>query len=66
MMSSMLSGDQKVLSERKRPKETSFKAKTSRAPFLDGKAVKKLWILAIADRYNHFMGAVDKFDHLIA
>jgi hypothetical protein len=54
------------LSERKRPRETSSKAKTSRVPFSDGEAVKKLWIPAIADGYNHLMGAVDEFDHLTA
>jgi hypothetical protein len=66
MMSSCMSGDQKVLRSRKRPKETSSKAKTSRAPFSDGEAVKELWIPAIADGYNYNMGAVDEFDHLVA
>jgi len=66
MMSSFMSGDQRVLRQRKRPKETSSKAKTARAPFSDGEAVKVLSIPAIADGYNYNMGAVDEFDHLTA
>jgi hypothetical protein len=65
MMSSAMSGDKKVLRLRKRPKETSSKAKTARAPF-GNNATKELWIPAIADGYNHYMGAVDEFDHLTA
>jgi transposase IS4-like protein len=65
MMSSAMSGDQKVLRTRKRPKETSSKAKTAREPFGDD-AIKELWIPEVADGYNHFMGAVDEFDHLTA
>jgi hypothetical protein len=64
-MSSVLSGDEKVVRLRKRPKETSSKAKTAREPFGD-EAVKELEIPAIADGYNHHMGAVDEFDHLTA
>jgi hypothetical protein len=65
IMSSVLSGDEQVVRLRKRPKETSSKAKTARAPF--GKeAVKELSIPAIADQYNYQMGAVDEFDHLTA
>jgi hypothetical protein len=65
MISSVLSGDERVVRLRKRPKETSSKAKTSRIPF--GKeAVKELSIPAIADEYNQHMGAVNKFDHLTA
>jgi hypothetical protein len=64
MMSSFMSGDQRVLRKRKRPKETSSKAKTSRVPFSDGEAVKELSIPEIADKYNYNMGAVDEFDHL--
>jgi hypothetical protein len=48
MISSILSGDKQVVRLRKRLKETSFKAKTARAPF--GKeAIKELSIPAIAD-----------------
>jgi hypothetical protein len=65
MMSSVLSGDERVVRLRKRPKETSFKAKTSRVPFRE-EAVKELSILTIADAYNYHMGAIDEFDHLTA
>jgi hypothetical protein len=65
MISSVMSGDQRVTRLRKRPKETSSKAKTAQAPF--GKdAIKELSIPAIADSYNYHMGAVDEFDHLTA
>lgn len=65
MMSSFMSGDQQVIRKRKRPKETSSKAKTSRIPF-DNEPTKELSIPAIADGYNYNMGAVDEFDHLTA
>jgi hypothetical protein len=65
IMSSFISGDERVERLRKRPKETSSKAKTARKPF--GKEpVKVLSIPAIADGYNYYMGAVDEFDHLTA
>jgi hypothetical protein len=48
MMSSVLSGDERVVRLRKRPKETSSKAKTSRVPFGD-EAIKELSIPTIAD-----------------
>jgi hypothetical protein len=63
-MSSFTSGDEHVLRLRKRPKETSSKAKTAREPF--GKeATKVLSIPVIIDGYNYYIGAVDEFDHLI-
>jgi Transposase IS4 len=65
MMSSVLSGDEQVKRFRKRPKETSSKAKTSRVPFGE-EAIKELSIPVITDEYNHQMGAVDEFDHLTA
>jgi hypothetical protein len=65
IMSSFMSGDQRIDRLRKRPKETSSKAKTARKPF--GKEpIKVLSIPAIADGYNYYMGAVDEFDHLTA
>jgi hypothetical protein len=64
-MSSVLSGDEKVVRLRKRPKETSSKARTAREPF-GNEAVKELEIPAIADGYNYHMGAIDEFDHLTA
>jgi hypothetical protein len=65
MMSSFMSGDPRVLRQRKRPKKTSSKAKTARVPFGD-QAIKELSIPAVADGYNYHMGAVDEFDHLTA
>jgi hypothetical protein len=50
---------------RKRPKETSSKAKTTRALF--GKESTKVpSIPVVADGYNYYMGVVDEFDHLTA
>jgi hypothetical protein len=64
-MSSFISGDEPVLWLRKRPKETSSKAKTIRMPFCN-QAIKVLLIPAIADGYNYYMRAVNKFDYLTA
>jgi hypothetical protein len=66
MISSTISGDQKVLRARKRPKETSSKAKTAWKLFAKGEAIKELLIPAIVDRYNYNMGVVDEFDYLTA
>jgi hypothetical protein len=65
IISFVLSGNKKVVRLRKRPKETSSKARTTREPF-GTKAVKELEIPAIADGYNYYIGAVDEFDHLTA
>jgi hypothetical protein len=65
MMSSVLSTDEKVIQLRKRLKETSFKAKTSRVPFKED-PVKELSIPVIINAYNYHMGVVNEFDHLIA
>ena len=60
-MSSFMSGDKRVNRLRKRPKETSSKAKTTRKPF--GKEpVKVLLILKVTDEYNYHIGAVDEFN----
>jgi hypothetical protein len=64
-MSSILSSDKRVVRLRRRPKETSSKAKTARAPF-SKEAIKELSIPAIADWYNYYIRAVNKFNHLIA
>jgi hypothetical protein len=64
-MSSLISGDLRVFRLKKRPKETSFKAKTIRKPF-GSYATKELSIPAVADGYNYHIGAVDEFDHLTA
>jgi hypothetical protein len=60
-----MSGDKRVKRLRRRPKETSSKAKTSRIPF-SNYAIKVLLIPAIADRYNYHIGAINEFDHLTA
>jgi hypothetical protein len=65
IMSSVLSGNEKVIRLRKRPRETSSKARTAREPF-GNSAVKELEIPAIADGYNYYMGTVDEFDYLTA
>jgi hypothetical protein len=65
IMSSFMSGDLRVDRLRKRPKETSSKAKTARVPF-GNSTTKVLSIPVIADGYNYNMGAVDEFDHLTA
>jgi hypothetical protein len=65
MISSFMSGDERVLRKRKRPKETSSKAKTARRPF-NNEPTKELSIPAVTDGYNYNMGAVDEFDHLTA
>jgi hypothetical protein len=51
-MSSFISGDERVLRLRKRPKETSSKAKTVRIPF-SNQATRILSIPVIADGYNY-------------
>jgi len=64
-MSLAISSDKKVLRLRKRPKETSSKAKTFKALF-GNNATKELLIPAIANEYNYHIRAVNKFNHLIA
>jgi hypothetical protein len=65
MMSSVLLVDEKIIRLRRRPKEISSKAKTSRIPFGED-AIKELSIPTIADAYNYYMGVVNEFDYLIA
>ncbi len=64
-MSSILLGNEKVVQLRRRPKETSSKAKISRVPFGED-AIKELSIPTIADAYNYHMGAVNESDYLTA
>jgi hypothetical protein len=64
-MSSFISGNERILRLRKRPKETSSKAKTAQIPF-GNQATKVLSIPVITDGYNYYMGAVDEFDYLTA
>ncbi len=65
MMSSFISGDERILRLRKRPKETSSKSKTARIPF-GNQAIKVLSIPTVADGYTYHMGAIDEFNHLTA
>jgi hypothetical protein len=65
IMSSFISGNERVIWLRKRPKETSSKVKTVRVSF-GNQVIKELSIPAIADGYNYYMGAIDEFDYLIA
>jgi hypothetical protein len=65
-MSFILLSDERVVRLRKRLKESSFKAKTAQAPFGKEEAIKELSIPAIADRYNYYIGVVNKFNHLAA
>jgi hypothetical protein len=64
-MSSILLINEKVIRLRKRLKETSFKAKTSRVPFKED-LVKELSIPVITDAYNYYMRANNEFDYLTA
>ena len=64
-MSSFISGNERILRLRKRPKETSSKAKTIRVPF-GSQAIKVLSIPVITDGYNYHIGAIDEFDYLTA
>ncbi|PMD49344.1 uncharacterized protein K444DRAFT_549581, partial [Hyaloscypha bicolor E] len=63
IISSFMSGNKRVERLRKRPKETSSKAKTVRKPF-SKEPVKVLSIPVIADGYNYYIGAMDEFDYL--
>jgi hypothetical protein len=65
MISSILLSDKRIIRLRKRLKETSFKAKTTRAPF-NKAATKELNIPLVIGRYNYYIGAVNEFNHLIA
>jgi hypothetical protein len=63
-MSSFMLSNSRVLRQRKRPKETSSKAKTIRVPF-SNQATKELLIPVVIDGYNYYIGAVNEFDYLI-
>jgi hypothetical protein len=64
-MSFFISGNERILRLRKRPKKTSSKAKTARVSF-SNQATKVLSIPAIADKYNYYMRAVNEFNYLTA
>jgi hypothetical protein len=63
IISSFMLGNERVERLRKRPKETSSKAKTIRKPF-SKEPVKVLSIPVIADGYNYYIGAMDEFNYL--
>jgi len=63
MISFFMLGDERILRLRKRPKETSSKAKTTRIPF-SSQAIKVLSIPVIIDGYNYHIGVVNEFDYL--
>jgi hypothetical protein len=56
-------GEGRVMRTRRRPRKTSSKAKTARAPF-GNQPTKELLVPSFADEYNHAMGAVDIGDQL--
>jgi hypothetical protein len=62
-MSSYILGNRRVLRLRKRPKETSSKAKTVQVPF-SKQATKVLLIPVVTDRYNYNMRVVNEFNYL--
>jgi hypothetical protein len=65
IISFVLLANEKIIQLRRRPKETSSKAKTSRISFGED-VIKELSIPTIADAYNYYMGVVDEFDYLTA
>jgi hypothetical protein len=64
-MTTFSTGKEKVIRKRKRPRESSSKAKTARKPF-GNKAEKKLPVPESYDAYNHNIGGVVQADQLKA
>jgi hypothetical protein len=62
-MSTVINRNKQVKRERKRPKETSSKAKTARVPFGD-QSTKKLIIPRLYNGYNYNIRAVDKHNNI--
>jgi hypothetical protein len=62
-MSTTIDRKETVLQDRKRPKTTSSKAKTSRVPF-GNNPYKVLPILKVYNKYNFNMLQVNQFDHI--
>ena len=64
MINIMILNNKKILCRRKKLKKTFSKAKTSKILFKNKKAKKDLWILEVTNFYNHFIKAIDEFNHL--
>ena len=64
MITNMHTGMESVERERKRPRITNINKRNVLAIW-GNDPVKKMEIPAVIDDYNHFMGGVDKADHLI-
>jgi hypothetical protein len=62
-MSTTINRKEIVLRDRKRPKTTSLKAKTSRVPF-GNNACKVLLIPKVYNKYNFNMLQVNQFDYM--
>ena len=62
-MTTVVTGKESVLVERRRPAATATNARTSRAVSGD-EVTKDLWIPQFIDAYNHFMNGVDVADQL--
>ena len=63
MMSTVYSGEETILRQRRRPKQGQKKEMAKHAPF-KGKAAAMLAIPICFDQYNQHMGQVDNFDQL--
>ena len=62
-MSTVSTGRETVIRNRRRPTKTAINSKTSRKVFGD-QSTKDLEIPAFIDDYNHYMGGVDQADQL--
>jgi hypothetical protein len=62
-MSSFILGNARIKRLRKRPKESSSKAKTTRVLFRK-ESTKVLSIPVVTDSYNYYIGVVDEFNYL--
>ena len=62
-MTTVATGKESVLRERRRPAATATNARTSRAVFGED-VTKDPWIPQFIDAYNHFMNGIDLADQL--
>jgi hypothetical protein len=65
-ISIVLSIDNRMLRNHKKPSTTSTSAKTARVSFGEDKYTKDLWILCFFDAYNHEIEHMDRADQLFA